>query len=99
MAELGQTNALRSEINASDHVGAIIQTGLGSGGTPEVSVEFETTKDHPLVTLLSMIASSPDWFVGVSGCRCLMRGAAGCRGSKWICFPTTLARRTEKAFR
>lgn len=67
VAELGQTSAFRSEINASDHVGAIIQTGLGGGGTPEVSVEFETTKAHPLVTLLSMIAPSPDWFVGVSG--------------------------------
>ena len=67
VAELGQNSAFRSEINASDHVGAIIERSLGTGGTPEVSVEFETTKDHPLVTLLTMIAPSPDWFVGVSG--------------------------------
>ena len=67
VAELGQNSAFRSEINASDHVGAIIERSLGTGGTPEVSVEFETTKDHPLVTLITMIAPSPDWFVGVSG--------------------------------
>ena len=67
VAELGQTRAFKSEINASDHAGAIIEKGLGTGGTPEVSVEFETTTDHPLVTLLTMIAPSPDWFVGVSG--------------------------------
>ena len=67
VAELGQTSAFKSQINASDHAGAVIERGLGSGGTPEVSVEFETTKDRPLVTLLSMIAPSPDWFVGVSG--------------------------------
>lgn len=67
VAELGQNSAFRSEINASDHVGAIIERSLGTGGTPEVSVEFETTQDHPLVTLITMIAPSPDWFVGVSG--------------------------------
>ena len=67
VAELGQNSAFRSEINASDHVGAIIERSLGTGGTPEVSVEFETTKGHPLVTLITMIAPSPDWFVGVSG--------------------------------
>ncbi len=60
VAELGQNSAFRSEINASDHVGAIIERSLGTGGTPEVSVEFETTKDHPLVTLSTMIAPSPD---------------------------------------
>ena len=67
VAELGQTSAFKSEINASDHVGDIIERGLGAGGTPEVSVDFATTNDHPLVTLLTMIAPSPDWFVGVSG--------------------------------
>ena len=67
VAELGQNSAFRSEINASGHVGAIIERSLGTGGTPEVSVEFETTQDHPLVTLITMIAPSPDWFVGVSG--------------------------------
>ena len=67
VAELGLTSAFKSEINASDHGGAIIEKGLGTGGTPEASVDFETTKDHPLVTLITMIAPSPDWFVGVSG--------------------------------
>ena len=67
VAETGGTRIFKSEINASDHVGAVIERGLGTGGTPEVSVDFETTKDHPLVTLITMIAPSPDWFVGVSG--------------------------------
>ena len=67
VAETGGTSAFKSEINASDHVGAIIEKGLGTGGTPEMSVDFETAEDHPLVTLITMIAPSPDWFVGVSG--------------------------------
>ena len=31
------------------------------------SFEFEIEKGHPLVTLVTMIAPSPDWFVGVAG--------------------------------
>ena len=30
-----------------------------------MSVEFQIGRDHPLVTLVAMIAPSPDWFVGV----------------------------------
>ncbi|MXW49598.1 MAG: hypothetical protein F4171_00105 [Gammaproteobacteria bacterium] len=67
VAELGSTGTFKNEINASSHVGSIIQIGVGSGGTPEASANFQATKSHPLVTLLSMIAPSPDWFVGVSG--------------------------------
>ena len=37
------------------------------GGTPTATVDFTVTTAHLLVTLLSMIAPSPDWFVGVSG--------------------------------
>ena len=31
------------------------------------TMELEVTRDHPLVTLVTMLAPSPDWFVGVSG--------------------------------
>ncbi len=32
-----------------------------------MSLNFEINKDYPLVTLVSMVAPSPDWFVGVAG--------------------------------
>ena len=67
VAELGLTGTFTSEINASSHAGAIISVGLAGGGTPQASASFQATKARPLVTLLSMIAPSPDWFVGVSG--------------------------------
>ncbi|MYH17031.1 MAG: hypothetical protein F4149_17845 [Gammaproteobacteria bacterium] len=67
VAELGSTGTFKSEINASSHVGTTIEIGVGSGGTPQASANFQATKSTPLVTLLSMIAPSPDWFVGVSG--------------------------------
>ena len=37
------------------------------GGTPEVHIDFEVNPEYPLVTLITMIAPSPDWFVGVAG--------------------------------
>ena len=67
VAELGTTGSFKREINASEHAVAIVEKGLGSGGTPTAHVDVEVTAHHPLVTLLTMIAPSPDWFVGVSG--------------------------------
>ena len=31
-------------------------------------------RDHPLVTLVTMVAPSPDWFVGVSGLSLIVGG-------------------------
>ena len=67
VAELGNTDTFESEINANMNAVAVIEKSLPSGGTPTATVDLTVTTDHPLVTLLSMIAPSPDWFVGVSG--------------------------------
>ena len=66
VAELGLTSTFKSEIDASEYAVATIERNLPAGGTPQVDVDFEVTTDHPLVTLITMIAPSPDWFVGVS---------------------------------
>ena len=67
VAELGTTGAFKSEINANTNAVAVIEKSLPSGGTPTATVDFTVTSTHPLVTLLTMVAPSPDWFVGVSG--------------------------------
>ena len=67
MAEVGGTSALKSEINANMNAVAVIEKSLPSGGMPTATVDFTVTTAHPLVTLVTMIAPSPDWFVGVSG--------------------------------
>ena len=68
MAEIGGTVILRSEINAAmPNALAVISKSIASGGTATATVDITLTTDHPLVTLTSMIAPSPDWFVGVSG--------------------------------
>ena len=67
VAELGVTPRFESEINASPHAPALIKQGIARGGTASATFSIDVTSDHPLVTLLSMIGPSPDWFVGISG--------------------------------
>ena len=67
VAELGSIGTFRSEINArGTDVASVIQQPVGFGGRGRATFEIEVTADHPLVTLVSMIGPSPDWFVGVS---------------------------------
>lgn len=40
----------------------------------EVSVAFTATTAHHLATVVSMVAPSPDWFVGVSGLDLFVNG-------------------------
>jgi hypothetical protein len=70
MAELGQKTTLLNEITPAIASGtAHFQlSGGGIGPSPgSVSLAFPQAmrRDFPLVTLVSMIAPSPDWFVGV----------------------------------
>ncbi len=67
VAELGSTSTFRGEVEASPHTREVIQQGVSGGGTGSATFTISATRAHPLVTLLSMIGPSPDWFVGVSG--------------------------------
>jgi hypothetical protein len=70
MAELGATSPLDTEIPAAIAAGTAEGLIVGEGiprSPGRVSVDFEIGRDHPLVTLVSMVAPSPDWFVGVHG--------------------------------
>lgn len=70
MAETGSKAGFSQEVAAAiadGNAGAEI-SGPGMGTTPgSVSVEFEASREFPLATVTSMIAPSPDWFVGTSG--------------------------------
>lgn len=70
VAETGSTSALNSEIQKAKATGysqGLIKTSQISTGTGSASIEFLTSDTYPLLTLVSMIAPSPDWFVGVHG--------------------------------
>jgi len=67
MAERGRTSPLDAEVEAAIAAGTAYSLILGGridlspGAT---TAEFEIGRDHPLVTLVTMVAPSPDWFVG-----------------------------------
>ena len=71
MSETGDKNPLNDEINAeiepanAGNAFSLISGGEIGSGTGSVSKTFEIRTSHPLVTLTSMVAPSPDWFVGV----------------------------------
>jgi hypothetical protein len=68
MAESGGTSLLLDEIqDVIDEGRALLSvSGGGIGTSPgSVDVEFTVSRDYPLVTLVSMLAPSPDWFIGV----------------------------------
>ncbi|MEP0548847.1 MAG: spondin domain-containing protein [Rhodothermales bacterium] len=70
MAETGSKTLLRNEVEAllaQDRALAVVSGG-GIGLSPgAVTLTFDVTEDHSLVSLVTMLAPSPDWFVGVSG--------------------------------
>jgi hypothetical protein len=70
MAETGAKSPLDREIESliTEGSACVLLSGGGIGLSPgEVTVEFTVSQQCPLVTVVSMIAPSPDWFVGVTG--------------------------------
>ena len=70
MAETGGTSTLASEIRAGIPANTLsVINGSGIGRSPGAATisEVVVAQEYPLVTLVTMIAPSPDWFVGVSG--------------------------------
>lgn len=68
MAERGQKPALRDEMMAEITAGnaeRVIEGPDNFDSPGSVIVTFEISSTFPLVTAVSMIAPSPDWFVGV----------------------------------
>ncbi len=69
MAETGSTFTLSQEIGQAISAGAAGQviTGGGASAPGSAVATFTVTGEHSLVSLVTMIAPSPDWFVGVHG--------------------------------
>lgn len=67
MAERGGTSLLAQEVQRAITAGVAssVIRGPGALSPDSVSTEFEVSSAFPLVTLVTMVAPSPDWFVGV----------------------------------
>ncbi|MFI1772112.1 spondin domain-containing protein [Thalassobellus citreus] len=68
IAETGTTSTFQTEVNTNNDADQyIIGTDLGSAkGTISIN-NINVNEEFPLITLASMIAPSPDWFIGVNG--------------------------------
>ena len=78
MAETGGTGLLSTEIDALVTGGMASVTIIGEGlltGFSEATFQITVTDEFPLVTLVSMIAPSPDWFIAVENVSLLDNGA------------------------
>ena len=73
MAETGATGTLRNEVQAAINATpptalSVLRRSGNIGATgPDTLSSVMLTTEFPRVTLTTMIAPSPDWFVGVSG--------------------------------
>ena len=76
MAETGGTSTLRDEINAAINSGSARERVGSSGvGAPSLSsFSFDVTKEHSAVTVVTMVAPSPDWFIGCDAVSLLQNG-------------------------
>jgi hypothetical protein len=68
MAERGRSKAMLEHINEATEAGFVLSLIVGEGvklspGT--TSTEFDVSRDYPEITVTTMLAPSPDWFVGV----------------------------------
>lgn len=80
MAETGSKNPLEAEIQdfISNGTGDTLISGGGINSSPgEVSLEFDITTSHSNVSVVSMLAPSPDWFIAVSSVNLI-------ENNKWV---------------
>ena len=69
VAETGGTTQLRNLINADITAGnasALVTSG-GIAAPGSRTLTFTVSPDYPLFTIVTMVAPSPDWFVGTHG--------------------------------
>ncbi len=69
VAELGRTAQIEVEIQDAIAAGtaADLLSGPSLSSPGMAKFTFEIDPSHPLVTLVTMVAPSPDWFIGVHG--------------------------------
>ena len=69
MAEVGGWTALQGEVQGAGAGALSVLAGDTDSISPTTSKTLTATltTEHPRITLVTMVAPSPDWFVGVSG--------------------------------
>jgi hypothetical protein len=71
IAETGSTGTLKSELNAAMNSGTVADFSVGinqfnNRDPPQEFDEIFLSNEYPLLSTISMVAPSPDWFTGLS---------------------------------
>lgn len=69
IAETGSTTNFQNEINANANTGIYLQQGFSpfAGNNSSASLSgVSVSEDLPYITLVSMVAPSPDWFIAIN---------------------------------
>ncbi len=78
MAETGGTSTMKSELDKMIADGEGLQSVIGSGvsgsGVGAITVEIKVNNQYPMVSLVTMVAPSPDWYVGAVNVSLLENG-------------------------
>ena len=72
VAENGRSGILQAqfdELRRKKRIGTVVEADGIKSVPGSISTTFTTTKDHPLLSVITMLAPSPDWFTGVSAVR------------------------------
>jgi len=77
MSETGGTTVLTGEINTliANLTAENLLLGFGASAVDIYTFDIDITESHPLVSLVTMIAPSPDWFLGIDSINLLENGA------------------------
>jgi hypothetical protein len=78
MAELGSTSAISDEINTkiANEEGLALIKGAGlSSGVGAINVNVQVSNEFSAITLSSMVAPSPDWYVAIVNVSLLENGS------------------------
>ena len=78
LSEMGKHDPLDAEINAAIAAGnalALSESGPLKDFSQTANTEVAVDDAHPMVSLVAMIAPSPDWFAGVSDVNLIENGA------------------------
>ena len=69
VAENGRSGILKAqfeELRRKNRIGAVVEADGIKAVPGRFSTTFSTTQEHPLLSVITMVAPSPDWFTGVS---------------------------------
>lgn len=78
VAETGSKDILISEVNTLQNLGVAGNLISGDGipvNDDDVDVQFDISQDFPLVSVITMLAPSPDWFTGIDSVELFVNGA------------------------